>query len=66
MKIRTRILILSADLRRPETAYPNQTRRGYQSKADEVLKAGHGYDIRPIALQNNNAPSAGGNRLMTK
>lgn len=43
----------------------NQTRLAVtQSNADAVFEGRiTGYDIKPIALQNNNAPSAGGNRL---
>lgn len=46
----------------------NQTRLVVtQSNADAVFEGRiTGYDIRPIALQNNNAPSAGGNRLTIK
>ncbi|AMQ00736.1 hypothetical protein AY601_3880 [Pedobacter cryoconitis] len=46
----------------------NQTRLIVsQSNADAIFEGRiTGYDIRPIALQNNNAPSAGGNRLTIK
>lgn len=46
----------------------NQTRLTVtQSNADAIFEGRiTGYDIRPIALQNNNAPSAGGNRLTIK
>ena len=43
----------------------NQTRLAVsQSNGDAVFEGRiTGYDIKPIALQNNNQPSAGGNRL---
>lgn len=46
----------------------NQTRLNVvQSDADAVFEGRiTGYDIRPIALQDNNNPTAGGNRLTIK
>jgi hypothetical protein len=46
----------------------NQTRLSITQSDAHAIFEGRitGYDIRPIALQNNNNPSAGGNRLTIK
>ena len=46
----------------------NQTRLSITQTDAHAIFEGRitGYDIRPIALQNNNAPTAGGNRITIK
>ena len=46
----------------------NQTRLSITQTDAHAVFEGRitGYDIRPIALQNNNAPTAGGNRITIK
>ena len=48
-----------------KTRIRNQTRLNITQNDPNAVFEGRitGYDIRPIALQNNNNPSAGGNRL---
>ncbi|QNK62572.1 LptE family protein [Pedobacter sp. PAMC26386] len=46
----------------------NQTRLAISTNSADAVFEGRitGYDIRPVALQNNNQPSAGANRLTIK
>ncbi len=48
-----------------KTRIRNQTRLAITQSSGDAVFEGRitGYDIKPIALQNNNAPSAGGTRL---